>query len=413
MSFVAPHVTPVVPMRRGGVASTSRNGGSNRILGPFLCRWEGCPMVGRPFPTGDAIWRHLETTHFNARSRKDDGLMCRWSGCDEVRPSLFRLKSHMRKHLDWRPFGCQFCDERFKHRGDQKKHLVRKHPDAPNMRASPSDCASDHELHHHHHAQLGNSVHDSPYTSYAPMAPALAYPTLSTESSSAANLPLTTESSTLPLGYYVSGQSSHADTAYPVFASMAAGLPVTSHQLMMPMETACPASLIGSQELAREPTVTACAPAHGAPHDVASLFKTAPSLENVCGWLQGAAYAQPIGQAFDDDDEEDRRSWTSGSFEKTPESTLLSDIADLSPLLLAGGSPALMHQQTTPPTLPADRYYDQSSHTMDIPSSLVSLPPPAGGVFDGFGRLMGTSNDVSNNSHLTTFEQLGLTGLTA
>jgi hypothetical protein len=125
------------PIRRGSI-TTSRNGNNSRLLGPFFCRWRGCRMMDHPFVTGDAIWRHMETEHFSVRSpsasgvtEASGGLSCGWIGCDEVRPSLFRLKSHMKKHLDWRPFGCELCDERFKHRGDQKKHLMRKHPDAP------------------------------------------------------------------------------------------------------------------------------------------------------------------------------------------------------------------------------------------------------------------------------------------
>ncbi|RKP05856.1 hypothetical protein THASP1DRAFT_25719 [Thamnocephalis sphaerospora] len=124
------------PIRRGSI-TTSRNGNNSRLLGPFFCRWRGCMLMDHPFPTGDAIWKHMETEHFSSRSQSagvteacSGGLTCGWIGCDEVRPSLFRLKSHMKKHLDWRPFGCDLCDERFKHRGDQKKHLVRKHPDA-------------------------------------------------------------------------------------------------------------------------------------------------------------------------------------------------------------------------------------------------------------------------------------------
>ncbi|RKP25604.1 hypothetical protein SYNPS1DRAFT_28667 [Syncephalis pseudoplumigaleata] len=130
----------VGPIRRGSI-TTSRNGNNARLLGPFFCRWEDCLLCEHAFPTGDAIWRHIETEHLSSRLQavgssepNTGGLTCRWVGCDEVRPSLFRLKSHMKKHLDWRPFGCEHCDERFKHRGDQKKHLARKHPDAAPLR---------------------------------------------------------------------------------------------------------------------------------------------------------------------------------------------------------------------------------------------------------------------------------------
>ncbi|KAI9595209.1 hypothetical protein BDF19DRAFT_413888 [Syncephalis fuscata] len=128
------------PIRRGSI-TTSRNGNNARLLGPFFCRWEDCMLCDHAFATGDAIWRHIETEHLSSRLQavgsaepSASGLTCRWVGCDEVRPSLFRLKSHMKKHLDWRPFGCELCDERFKHRGDQKKHLARKHPDATPLR---------------------------------------------------------------------------------------------------------------------------------------------------------------------------------------------------------------------------------------------------------------------------------------
>jgi hypothetical protein len=398
--------TPVVPIHRSGISSTSRNGGSNQILGPFFCRWEGCPMTGCQFPTGDAIWRHLETTHFNARSRRDDGLMCRWSGCDEVRPSLFRLKSHMRKHLDWRPFGCQLCDERFKHRGDQKKHLARKHANATSTTRASPPAEQEHQ-----------TSPQSQYT-YAPVTFASTHPS-------------DAENPTLQTNYYVSNSTSpspDATVTYPVFASVPP-MPLAAYTAV----SKAPSSQLATQTIAPgqqlmvdgtldenvglsslmnpqcgEPTVTPYAPTD-CTQDVTCFLKNAPTLENVCGWLQDAAYAQPISQATDDD-EEDRHSWSSFGPEKTPESTLLSDMTHLSPLLLAGGSSTLTTAATTT-AIAATQYTPPSMVAVEDGHDMLptSLPPPA--IFEGLDSYVG-GDDHGYSLSTTTYEQLGLTGLT-
>jgi hypothetical protein len=122
-------------------ASRSPSQGSSRSRGssggpldegPFHCEWLGCSIAHHPFSTGMEIWEHLLEVHLKPLAR--NGLKsfgCRWGACREDRKSSFCLQSHMKRHLDWRPYGCEYCGDWFKHKCDHKKHVQRRHPDCP------------------------------------------------------------------------------------------------------------------------------------------------------------------------------------------------------------------------------------------------------------------------------------------
>ncbi|RKP05857.1 hypothetical protein THASP1DRAFT_32314 [Thamnocephalis sphaerospora] len=104
-------------------SANSSSAGGPHEEGPFFCKWRGCAASNRVFSNGADIWQHLVDTHLVQPARQDDKYQCCWEECVLERRNLFCLKSHMKKHLDWRPYGCSYCFEWFKHRCDHKKHV--------------------------------------------------------------------------------------------------------------------------------------------------------------------------------------------------------------------------------------------------------------------------------------------------
>src|SRR5262245_27376675 len=136
----------------------------------------------------------------------------------------------------------QLCDERFKHRGDQKKHLVRKHPNAVGVRTPPltrndddSDRLSDTSEHLQRTPPQGPQyAYASPHATFQPL-PQASAPTAEQPSQPATpplcSVSLTADSQALPVGYYMSSQAPPPEACSVLMSmaptSLAAYAPVT------------------------------------------------------------------------------------------------------------------------------------------------------------------------------------------
>ncbi|KAJ9050286.1 hypothetical protein DSO57_1015883 [Entomophthora muscae] len=88
------------------------------------CLWDGCSIQ---FVNFDDLFRHLKEAHVNSQNPtlpRD----CRWANtCNYQTTEKKHLVSHLRSHLDWRPFSCEICGSRFKHEHEIRRHVDKIH----------------------------------------------------------------------------------------------------------------------------------------------------------------------------------------------------------------------------------------------------------------------------------------------
>ncbi|KAI0218686.1 hypothetical protein L0F63_004408 [Massospora cicadina] len=82
---------------------------------------------------------------------------CRWANaCNYQTTEKKHLISHLRSHLDWRPFSCEICGARFKHEHEIRRHIDKLHQNFK------SDLPSAHLVSPTSYSNHSGSVIDSP-----------------------------------------------------------------------------------------------------------------------------------------------------------------------------------------------------------------------------------------------------------
>jgi hypothetical protein len=77
-----------------------------REEGAFFCMWRNCQAARTVFKSGKLLWQHLCQQHLGSDPFQPGEYPCKWNDCQEKRHNLFCLKSHIKRHIDWRPYGC-------------------------------------------------------------------------------------------------------------------------------------------------------------------------------------------------------------------------------------------------------------------------------------------------------------------
>ena len=83
------------------------------------CQWQSCKF--ECFQAKD-LFDHIVKAHVNPLGTQKNDRMCRWDNCQTVVKRRHHMISHMRIHVDYKPFPCAYCDQRFKWRHDAKRH---------------------------------------------------------------------------------------------------------------------------------------------------------------------------------------------------------------------------------------------------------------------------------------------------
>ena len=54
---------------------------------------------------------------------------CNFQGCNYQNKNKCKVKRHLRRHSKHRPFECQYCHKKYKHKGDLSRHMKAQHSD--------------------------------------------------------------------------------------------------------------------------------------------------------------------------------------------------------------------------------------------------------------------------------------------
>ncbi|XP_065225829.1 uncharacterized protein LOC135849362 [Planococcus citri] len=95
-----------------------KNHVDSRKSDEFVCLWQPCPRLLKPFNARYKLLIHMRV-HSGEKPNK-----CPFSGCTKAFSRLENLKIHQRSHTGERPYACQFaqCSKAFSNSSDRAKH---------------------------------------------------------------------------------------------------------------------------------------------------------------------------------------------------------------------------------------------------------------------------------------------------
>lgn len=79
---------------------------------PLLCRWEECLKYFRNYQ----LYLYHVAAHIQEGPRGnkvEGGLECKWTGCSNLYPNLYKLRDHIRHHTKEKIVACPDCGATF------------------------------------------------------------------------------------------------------------------------------------------------------------------------------------------------------------------------------------------------------------------------------------------------------------
>ncbi len=94
------------------------------------CKWSTCQ---ESFNSSKGLFDHICESHINVMGTQKFTRECKWDNCDAKVERRHHLVSHIRIHVNFKPFVCQYCGKSYKWAHDSKRH-VRKCNSNPDMK---------------------------------------------------------------------------------------------------------------------------------------------------------------------------------------------------------------------------------------------------------------------------------------
>eukprot|EP00834_Sanchytrium_tribonematis_P001899 NODE_50_length_31184_cov_0.705099.p20 type:complete len:211 gc:universal NODE_50_length_31184_cov_0.705099:15891-16523(+) len=95
------------------------------------CKWSQCQ---ESYASAKELFDHMCEVHINVMGTQKFTRECKWDGCDAKVERRHHLVSHIRIHVNFKPFVCQYCGKSYKWAHDSKRH-VRKCTSNPDQKA--------------------------------------------------------------------------------------------------------------------------------------------------------------------------------------------------------------------------------------------------------------------------------------
>lgn len=109
------------PLSTTGMRSASTPSSSDEdTVHLHRCQWKGCSLE---FTSPELLYHHLCQDHVGRKSQKNLQLNCQWGDCQTKTVKRDHITSHLRVHVQLKPFACSTCNKKFKRPQDLKKHL--------------------------------------------------------------------------------------------------------------------------------------------------------------------------------------------------------------------------------------------------------------------------------------------------
>eukprot|EP00835_Amoeboradix_gromovi_P005997 NODE_633_length_5774_cov_0.180617.p3 type:complete len:214 gc:universal NODE_633_length_5774_cov_0.180617:3163-2522(-) len=97
------------------------------------CKWEKCEDS---YSTSKELFDHVCQAHINVMGTQKFTRECKWNNCDAKVERRHHLVSHIRIHVNFKPYMCQHCGKSYKWAHDSKRH-VRKCSSNPDANSGP------------------------------------------------------------------------------------------------------------------------------------------------------------------------------------------------------------------------------------------------------------------------------------
>ncbi|KAK3825857.1 MAG: hypothetical protein J3Q66DRAFT_309326, partial [Benniella sp.] len=85
----------------------------------YVCRWDSCLLN---FDDAEVLYDHIKNAHVGRKAQHNLCLTCKWENCVATFGKRDHITSHVRVHVDLKPYGCIVCNKVFKRPQDLKKH---------------------------------------------------------------------------------------------------------------------------------------------------------------------------------------------------------------------------------------------------------------------------------------------------
>ncbi|KAI8356941.1 hypothetical protein B0O80DRAFT_366463, partial [Mortierella sp. GBAus27b] len=70
----------------------------------------------------EVLYDHIKNAHVGRKAQHNLCLTCKWDNCNAAFNKRDHITSHVRVHVDLKPYGCAVCQKVFKRPQDLKKH---------------------------------------------------------------------------------------------------------------------------------------------------------------------------------------------------------------------------------------------------------------------------------------------------